>query len=286
MAETLQTKAQAFVDAVISNIERTRAKDEQDYIDGEGLLVCRQCGTPKQARLELPNIGERVVPIGCECAMEKYAAIKEAERRAECERYRQRYIDLEKCRKYRFAQDDGRNAGITAVMQKYANNFGAALAQNIGLLLYGGVGTGKTYYAGCIANQLIDDGYSVVMTSISQIVEYTGEFAKSRAKKDDYEEHLDKSDLLILDDLGVERNTEYMEERIYTVINKRYGSGKPLIVTTNLSKNQIQTPQSMERQRTYDRIVEICKAVEVPGSSRRVENSNKLQKTFAEIFGA
>ena len=286
MNDLAKATFQSGIEAIINSVEKTRGRSESDYVNADGLLLCGVCGTRKQSRLKLPGIGERIVPIACECAVREYNDMQDKQRRYEREQARLRYIDLEKCRQYRFDQDDQKNAEIAVTIQKYADNFGAALKRNIGLLLYGGVGTGKTFYAGCIANKLIDDDYSVVMTSVSQIVENTGEFARNKGKKEEYEEHLYKSDLLILDDLGAERKTEYMEERIYAVVNKRYSSEKPLIVTTNLSKNDIQNPESVERKRTYDRITEMCKAIEIPGGSRRVEKSNKLQKTFQEIIEA
>ena len=51
------------------------------------------------------------------------------------------------------------------------------------------------------------------------------------------------SPLLILDDFGMERGTEYGLEQVYSVIDSRYRSGKPLIATTNLTLEELQHPQ-------------------------------------------
>ena len=69
---------------------------------------------------------------------------------------------------------------------------------------------------------------------------------------------LDDYSLLVIDDLGVERNTEYAMEQMFTVIDSRYRSKKPLIVTTNLKLEEIKNPPDLAHARIYDRILERC----------------------------
>ena len=64
--------------------------------------------------------------------------------------------------------------------------------------------------------------------------------------------------LLIIDDFGMERGTEYGLEQVYNVIDSRYRSGKPLIVTTNLTLDSLQNPQDTAHARIYDRLLEMC----------------------------
>ena len=111
------------------------------------------------------------------------------------------------------------------------------------------MGTGKSFFAGCIANALIERDISVLMTNIPSILnQLTGMFAENRAA---FISALDDYSLLILDDLGVERNTEYALEQMFLVIDSRYRSRKPLIVTTNLKLEEVKTrptwpmPESM-----------------------------------------
>ena len=61
-------------------------------------------------------------------------------------------------------------------------------------------------------------------------------------------------DLLIIDDLGVERNTEYALEQMFSIVDSRYRSGKPLIVTTNLKLDEMKYPPDLAHARIYDRI--------------------------------
>ena len=137
---------------------------------------------------------------------------------------------------------------------------------NTGLLLYGPVGTGKTFFSACIANALIDRGIPVMMTNFARIVDdLQGDFSG----RGDYLRRLNSYPLLIIDDLGIERNSEYMQEQVYNIVDARYASERPLIVTTNISLEEIKNPQNEQRRRIYDRILEMCHPIKVDGQSRR-----------------
>ena len=133
------------------------------------------------------------------------------------------------------------------------------------------MGTGKSFFAGCIANALIERDISVLMTNIPSILnQLTGMFAENRAA---FISALDDYSLLILDDLGVERNTEYALEQMFLVIDSRYRSRKPLIVTTNLKLEEIKNPPDLAHARIYDRIMERCAPVLFSGKNFREEKA-------------
>ena len=73
------------------------------------------------------------------------------------------------------------------------------------------------------------------------------------------------------DDLGVERNTEYAMEQMFTVIDGRYRSRKPMIITTNLKLEEIKNPPDLAHARIYDRILEWCAPVLFSGRNFREE---------------
>ena len=100
-----------------------------------------------------------------------------------------------------------------------------------GLLIWGDVGTGKSFFAGCIANALLEKGVPVLMTNFSRILNtLTGMHFEDRNQ---FIDSLNRYSLLIIDDLGIERNSEFALEQVFNVIDSRYRSKKPLIVTTN-----------------------------------------------------
>ena len=148
------------------------------------------------------------------------------------------------------------------------------LSSGTGLLLWGNVGTGKTYIAACIANALLDKGVPVLMTSFARILgaipgPASGEQTEAIDQWMQYP-------MLIIDDLGIERDTPYTMELVYHVIDSRYRSGKPMIITTNLTMEELEHPDSREKMRIYDRVLECCTPVRVDGqhirSTKRAEN--------------
>jgi len=134
------------------------------------------------------------------------------------------------------------------------------------------VGTGKSFFAGCIANALLDRDVPVLMTNFPTILNrLTGMFSEDRA---DFIASFDEYDLLIIDDLGVERSTEYAMEQMFFVIDSRYRSRRPMIITTNLKLAELKNPPDLAHARIYDRIPgtvrpdPLCRE-ELPGGKRR-----------------
>ena len=123
----------------------------------------------------------------------------------------------------------------------------------------------KTYAAACIANTVIDQGYRVKVTNFSTVADEMWAVDDKAA----YIADLCKYPLLILDDLGVERKTEYMQEMVYKIVNARYVAGAPVIVTTNLTPDELTKADDMGYARTYDRLLEKCLPINVDGRSRR-----------------
>ncbi len=130
------------------------------------------------------------------------------------------------------------------------------------MILWGEVGTGKSYFAGCIANALMEKEVSVCMTNFALIL---NDLAASYKDRNEYIARLCSFPLLILDDFGMERGTEYGLEQVYNVIDSRYRSRKPLIVTTNLTLEELQNPEDTAHARIYDRLVEMCAPSALPG---------------------
>ena len=149
-------------------------------------------------------------------------------------------------RNWTFEHDNGRNPQ-TETARFYVESWETMQAENIGYLFWGGVGTGKSYLAACIANALMEKEVAVRMTNFATIL---GDLAASFEGRNEYISRLCSYPLLILDDFGMERGTEYGLEQVYSVIDSRYRSGKPLIATTNLTLEELQhaerpTPVSM-----------------------------------------
>ena len=165
----------------------------------------------------------------------------------------------------------------------YAQNWDEFKKAGIGLLLFGNVGTGKSYAAGCIANALIDRLESVLFVGMSDVVNrMQGNFGSDR---DHYMKSLMRPDLLILDDLGAERNTSFGKERVFDVVDKRLLTGKPMIVTTNIPLSVMKQAVDLDDRRIYDRILEVCVPIMFDGDSFRKSTAADNLKTAARLLG-
>ena len=252
--------------------------EDGDFIK-DGLLHCGKCGTPKQCRVQI--LGRIISPkCLCKCEAERIKQEEEAERqKAFAERikkYRKMGFPESQMESWTFENDDRSNEKLSDMAKRYVDNFKEFYKDGKGLLLYGGVGTGKTYIACMIANALIDKGYPVLVTNFSRILStLQGTFDKQ-----EYLDSLNQFKLLVIDDLGIERDTGYAKEQVYNIIDSRYRAGLPMIITTNLTMQKLATETELADKRVYDRIIERCFPVEVAGESRRMK---KLINSFDDM---
>lgn len=273
------------ITGIAARAARQYARQEGDYTGEDGLLYCGKCHTPKQVRQ--PLLGEmKVLHCACKCSVERN------KREAEEQRKRDRMLYLDgmrrtgfpdaEMRKWTFANDDGGNSKIIDIARKYVDNFDAMRSQGTGLLLYGNVGCGKSFAAACIANALIDRGTPCMMTNFSRIINRLQESFDGRQK---YIDNLSRFDLLVIDDMAVERNTEYVWENVMNIVDSRYRSGLPLIVTTNLTIGELADPSDIRRQRVYSRLKEMCVPIEVTGADRRTRKMERNIMSAKELLG-
>ena len=159
----------------------------------------------------------------------------------------------------------------------YVENWKGAYRNNTGLPLFGDVETGKSFFAGCIANVLLDRDVPVLMTNFPTILNrLTGMFSEDRS---DFIPSFDEYDLLIIDDLGVERSTEYAMEQMFFVIDSR----RPMIITTNLKLAELKNPPDLAHARIYDRILERCAPILFTGKNFREENAGATKQAAKDI---
>lgn len=239
----------------------------------DGLIYCGTCHTPRQHLLELPD---RKIPVRCLCRCQTEKRDKEeaeARQRESLDRISvNRSVALTEpaLRQFTFANDKGYNPEMR-VAQKYVENWEHMEREATGLLLWGGVGTGKTYMAACIANALLDQGVMVMMSNFSRVLsDLPGMFSGDRNR---YLDSFNRFRLLIIDDFGAERSSEFALEQVFNIIDGRTRAGKPLIVTTNLTLAELKNPDSLSKARIYDRLPERCVPVRIHNRNLRQENA-------------
>ncbi len=275
---------------VINNLfrssEEANAPTGDDYIGEDGLWYCGKCHTVKQTRVSY--LGEERMPfVPCRCRQAEIDAQEEEQRRFT--REMQLMNARETCFadsmlwKWSFENCDDPDDKLILSMKKYCEHFDDLYTDGCGLVLYGPVGTGKTYAAACVANELIEKGISVHLTDLSRVINTLWDQKDGKQK---YLDRLNSFELLIIDDLAAERNTPYANEIIMNVIDSRCKSGKPLIVTTNLTAEELFKPTDMCRQRIYSRICEMCIPVLCNASRDRrkakmARNMNKYREMLS-----
>lgn len=259
--------------------ERAKAKVNPGDYEKDGLLYCGNCNTPKQCRKTFNGV-ERI--FGCMCLCEK--AQYEKEKKLDEEKQKKIYIDQLRVngiqdtalRSYRFESCE--MTPLLKSCKKYVDRWDEVLKGNHGLILWGDVESGKTFAAACIANALIDRGVPVLMTSFPRILSIN---FNDRAE---WIEEIVRFPLLLIDDFGVERSTEYSLETMYYVLDERYKSSKPLIVTTNLTLQEIENPTNTEYKRIFSRLREMCQPVRVTGRKWRKQKTEEKRENFMDIF--
>ncbi len=161
-----------------------------------------------------------------------------------------------------------REAMETAVRtcKKFARNFGKDFRN---LLLYGDTGVGKTFLSHCIAKEVLEQTFSVIYFSVSQLFDI---FAKKQFHKDesaelDYE-HIYDCDLLIIDDLGTEVPNTFTISELFVCLNERLLRKKSTIISTNLSPEDLNTAYS---ERVFSRITSAYTVLRMTGDDIRIQ---------------
>ena len=275
--------ASGLVRSMLDGLTESRDPGENEFLGDDGLIYCRECGRPVQCRVKIFGT-ERVVPCTCRCRQEEMAREKkrreEEEHRIRVQRLKANGIQDRHLLEWRF--DTAEDTENIQRAKKYVKNWEKVRANNLGLLLWGNVGTGKSFLAACIANALIEAGVPVLMTNFSKILNQMGGFYSE--ERCSYIASFSQFPLLIIDDLGIERGTEYALEQVYAVIDERYKSGLPLIITTNLSIHELHNPEDEAHARIFSRVLEMCTPVFVDGEDRRKAIGKEKQETVREVL--
>lgn len=263
---------------LIEGIEYPFNPEKESLIDGH--VYCKECG--EQLDVEPISIfGERYIfTKNCHCERKKQEEIKKHQRLQNIQMLKEVCFKSPIQWQYRFDNYQGEKDDHYYTALNYAKQFNDMKKDNIGLIFFGPVGSGKSYLASCIANYLIEHELERVrMRNFSEIINdlQSGGFDFDRNK---YIDSFTNASLLILDDLGIERDTAYAKEQVYNIVNSRYLTHKPTIITTNLPWTQtIKNNQDMEYQRIYSRIIEMCIPVRVRAEDfRKKVNESKKEK--------
>jgi len=169
-----------------------------------------------------------------------------------------------------------KNASYADVPQNVKMSFENMLATKQGIYLYGGVGTGKTHITYGLLDYLQKQKilYALINTNdlFQEIrLDITREPGERKFIERDI---LNYEGILILDDIGAEKTSEWIEQIFYQIINRRYNNIIPTIFTSNLSIAELGNKIG---DRTVSRIVEMCEIIKLDGEDRRLYNKKNVR---------
>lgn len=265
--------------------QRNLNLEEDDY--------CENCGTRTSMMADLPW-GRRRVPVACKCRLEEY------EKQKELDRNKEKQIKLERLAAYSLMDSgfkkctfenfeiDSQNKDFYKLGIEYCNNWKKMKENNVGMILMGNPGVGKTYLSFCIANKLLSEYVPVIAISTINLVNKIFESYSKNGEEGEAQiiNSLKNADLLILDDLGAEHGKDKTKQIIYSVIDSRVRADKPIIITTNLNEQQLRRKLVGEDaiNRTYDRLTEVSPVIEVEGESRRIQSGNRKYEILTSLL--
>ncbi len=268
-----------LTDMILKMMDTTQKME--DYKGEDGLLYCGKCHKPKEAYFPQGKalFGRDRHPSECDCRREERERQEKREsdekHNAEVERLKREGFSNPAMRHWTFENDNGKCPQIGKA-HSYVEKWETVRSENLGYLLWGNVGSGKSYFAGCIANALMEKEIPVCMTNFATIL---NNLFYGSENKNEYIVRLCSYPLLILDDFGMERGTEYGLEQVYNVIDSRYISKKLLIATTNLTPEQLKKPEDVSHARIYGRLLEMCVPVRFTGGDfRRITAQQKMER--------
>ena len=208
-----------------------RAGYPEDYLDD--IYSCRECRDSGFLRSGRP----------CACLMKLYAGQQARELSSllklgedEFSDFDLSYYPTETDPAYGVSPRDCMEL-VYSTCRTFAESFGK---DSPNLLFRGGTGLGKTFLSACIAKAVAAKGFSVVYETAAAAFEAFED--RKFGRGGDAEEKVERilgCDLLILDDLGTEMNTQFSQSALYTIVNSRLSSGKKTIISTNLSAREL-----------------------------------------------
>lgn len=261
--------------------------EKEEYIK-DNLIYCKNCNTPRMCE----GLFGRMVRCICKCEAEERDRQEELEKQKEkqrrIEKIKQTSLLGEKYKDVSFNNTDTSNPDFNKIFvrcKRYCEVAHKVLDKGIGIYLFGTKGTGKSRLTACMANELMNNYYTVLYTNFSEISKYIrGTFNKSSETEYNFIERLTNIDFLFIDDFGTELVTKndqdlWLQEKVFEVVNKRYNNNKPIIFTSNYSLRELIEERGVA-DKTVDRINEICEVMKLEGISYRRSVKAQREKLF------
>jgi DNA replication protein DnaC len=202
----------------------------------------------------------------CSCREDFYQRCDDAE-------FPARFLALGDLAWEQIQPDDAR-----AALQEYITNIAAYLDESIGLILSGGVGCGKTHLAIGAAKLACAFGYTALFINAPAWFQELRDAyaANDSTREQDRMEQMRQTDVLILDDLGAEKPSDWARERLYIIVNHRALARRATFVTTNRALEELEV---VVGERVLSRLYGDALAIHLAGGDyRRIERAQRLKR--------
>lgn len=244
-------------------------------------LVCEFCGTEKKyGKLEVFGRTFYIAVLQCDCYQKEKLKLKAIEEEKRIEENIYRFRKHSNLSKKEFTFENWEHNQYTQqaeecfrVFQNFLNNYHLG---SQGMIVYGEAGCGKTHLSIALANELANRGIKVVFKNVPTLFEEIFDtFNNYDVKTSDVINPIIESDVVILDDLGAEKPSDFVRSKLYYIINALYNNNATVIVTSNL--DNVSDLKNVVGFRAYDRLLEMCDLVHNKGQSyRRFLANNRL----------
>lgn len=244
-------------------------------IERKKIGKCKWCGSPiyKYKIGEGNWFGATKDSCGCKEEKERQRALEEQRKFQVQERLDRLFQQSRLGRRFRDKtlenfRTNKKNKRALQVVCRYVEKFYENLEAGKGLIIMGKIGTGKTHLAAAILHKVISQMRTGIRMAVPELLdEIRATYREgSLVGSETLLEELKKVNLLILDDIGKEKPTEWVRERLYVIINARYENMLPTVYTTNCNEEEL---KQQIGEAITSRIYETCEPVLLTGSDYR-----------------
>lgn len=247
-------------------------------ISASDTRTCEICKREIPA-LEIEVFGtKRYILHKCKCETTQWLQQRQASSEEEIKRQIERKFSISnlgerfaKCRFETFSYRPGTEKTVSSA-KTYVEMFRDMDSE--GMLIWGLPGNGKSHLAAAITHGVKEQGFTVVFQTVPELLERIRNTFNKKNNESEKEimDALINCDLLVLDDIGAEKVSDWVLEVIFRIIDGRYRKKKPIIYTSNLKPSEL---KDQLNDRIYDRMVETSTIIENKGTSYRREVGRK-----------
>lgn len=177
-----------------------------------------------------------------------------------------------------------REDAATETAKRLAQTFCADIKTNpraTGLMLIGPYGCGKTHLAAAILHRCAEDGTpGMFVVAPDLLAQIRSSYRTGDGRADEIVDAAKNTPLLVLDDLGAEKASPWVQEQLYMLINHRYEHMLPTVITTNNDGAELEAELG---RRTLSRLAEMTVPIKIKARDYRMKLAGQAMSTAQTV---